>query len=393
MRLRRLVLALLCSLPAALPAEILLEAPADGETITTTAPALRAFLDLSGPERRACFNDPARRRALHAVRDAQPCRFAWTCTAGETGTFRVVVSEQPDFSTPSPALALPTRADRPHEARLANFLIGRTYFWKVVCTLPGGGEVTSRSGRFQTDPRPPRLLVIPQLGNVRDLGGRPGLGGRMIRQGMIFRSSGLNQNSPDRDPERKDADKRDPKSFRIGATKLTPDGAAYLTRVLGCRTDLDLRGPTEVGSMTASPAGPGVRWINHASSAYGDIFGPDGSCTGAGPEAMRDNFRVFCDRANYPIVVHCIGGADRTGALAYVLNGVLGVDGDELARDWEITAHDYFTYEKMFDDLARGFDRFGAPGEPLSRKIEAYLRRIGVTPEEIAGFRAIMLEG
>ena len=50
------------------------------------------------------------------------------------------------------------------------------------------------------------------------------------------------------------------------------------------------------------------------------------------------------------------------------------------------------TAEKMFNDLSGGFEKFGAPGDPLHKKIEAYLQKIGITPEEIASFRAIMLE-
>lgn len=398
--MKRNPVAFLCSLlflPLVLSAEIVLQRPAHDEEITTTSPELRAFLDLPQAERRACFTNKVRRAQLNLLRDAQPYVFQWRCTEGEKGEFGVVISEREDFSAPSPALVYhPTnqlaRAARPDEAEIVNLLIGRTYYWKVTCKTPEGRTLDSACGRFRTDASAPRLLAIPYVGNVRDLGGRVGLNGRRIRQGLIYRSSGLNQNSPDYNSDRKKWKKENPADFDIGATKLTPDGVAYINGVLKWRTDLDLRSDGEVGPMKASPAGPAVRWGHISSKAYGDIFGDKGSCVGSGPAAMAKSFRVFCERANYPVDLHCIAGADRTGALSYVLNGVLGVEKDELEKDWEITANSYFNYDKMFDRLAGGFDAFGAPDAPLHKKIEAYLLKIGVTTDEIAAFRAIMLE-
>ena len=392
----------LAFLPLLLNAKIVLQHPAQDEVISTMAADLQAFLELPQAERRRYFSDPANRARLNQLRDAQPYVFQWVCTEGEKGDFSVVISERDDFSVPSPALVLPpktpsattekTLAEHPNEARVANFLIGRIYYWKVEGRGPDGQKVVSAASRFRTDALPPRLLAIPEVGNVRDLGGRYGLDGRRTRQGLIFRSAGLNDNSPDFDWDRTKWKGDKVENFRIGANRLTPGSLAYVTQVLKWRTDLDLRSAGEVGAMTASPAGPVVKWAHHSSSAYGAIFGNEGSCTGEGPEAMAKNFRVFCDQANYPVEIHCIAGADRTGALAYVLNGVLGVGKDELEKDWEITANDYFNHETMFNHLAGGFDRFGAPAEPLHKKIEAYLLKIGITPEEIAAFRAIMLE-
>lgn len=381
-------------LPLWVRAALVLQRPARDEVISAVAPDLRAFLDLPQAERRAFFTNKVARAKLHDVRDAQPYAFQWGCTKGEKGDFVVVISEREDFSLPSPALVLPSKksAEAPHEALIANFLIGRTYYWKVECKTSDGRTVVSPIGRFKTDPRAPRLLLLPDVGNVRDLGGRLGLNGKRIRQGLVFRSAGLNANSPDFDWDRKKWKKATIAEFSIGAPKLTSESVSYVNRVMNWRTDLDLRSDGEVGPMNASPAGPAVKWVHNASAAYGEIYGTNKTCVGVGPDAMARNFRVFCDRANYPIDIHCIAGADRTGSLSYVLNGLLGVDKDELEKDWEITANSYFSYGKMFDSLVKGFDAFGAHDDPPSKKIEAYLLKIGIKPEEIDAFRTIMLE-
>jgi hypothetical protein len=114
---------------------------------------------------------------------------------------------------------------------------------------------------------------------------------------------------------------------------------------------------------------------------------------------MAENFRHFCDRRNYPVIVHCIGGADRTGSLCYVLNGVLGVDRHDLEVDWESTFYPkipdenpdphYWCRESHFND---GFSKYGKEGDSWNRRIELYLLDCGVTEAEIATFRDIMLE-
>ena len=119
-------------------------------------------------------------------------------------------------------------------------------------------------------------------------------------------------------------------------------------------------------------------------------------------KTMAENFRVFCDEKNYPIYFHCIGGADRTGSLAYVLNGILGVNKHDLDVDWEATFYPslpelekgyngptYWRREQYFDE---GFAKYGDANSSWNERIELYLLDCGVTKEEIAKFRSIMLE-
>ena len=372
-------------LPLLVSAEIVLRRPAESAVVSAIAPELKEFLLAPTAERRELFNDKAYRARLNLMRDAVPTEFGWECTEGETGKFVMVVSDRADFSTPTQVLVRQPESGVP-AASAVNFMIGKTYYWKVVCTAADGTVSESAVGSFSTEDFAPRLLRVDNVGNVRDLGGRIGLDGRRIRQGMIYRTAGLNENSPDFSWDSREW-KIPLSEFRIGKPRITEAAAVYVREVLGVKTDLDLRSDGEVASMNASPAGDGVNWVHRSSSGYGDIFKSQ-----IGRDAMAANFRLFCDPVNYPVLFHCIAGADRTGALAYVLNAVLGVPADELEKDWEITANSYFSYPGMFDDLSGGFDNFGTAETPLSEKAALYLQSIGVTPEEIAAFRAIMLE-
>lgn len=230
-----------------------------------------------------------------------------------------------------------------------------------------------------------RVVTWEGVPNARDLGGLPGLGGKVVRRGLVFRSSGLNHNAHYRD---KGTKKTLPREQWVGPgiTRLTEKGKSHLLNDLGIKTDLDLRSDPEVFGMTGSPLGDKVRWVRISSSNYGSMD------TSSGREAFAKGFRVFLDKANYPIVFHCIAGADRTGSLATILNGLLGVDEDLLYRDWVYTwtATGSSPSDKHWPALMKVFAKY--KGATLNERIEAYVLSCGFSKDDIETFRAIMLE-
>ena len=275
----------------------------------------------------------------------------------------------------------------------ANLEIGARYYWQVACRGycgfgcgPKHGCKASKSlakspvATFTTEDLAPRWIAIEgRTANIRDLGGRHTADGRRVKQGLVFRGQGLNDNSVTGEAQ--------------GRNRLTAEDVKYFTRTLGIKTDLDLRSPGETADLAESPLGPTVRLVVRSSSCYRGIFDEHGK------KVMAANFREFCDRKNYPIYFHCIGGADRTGSLGYVLNGVLGVDRHELETDWEQTFYpripdanpdpNFWCRESHFN---AGFAKYGKEGDSWNRRIELYLLDCGITPEEIKTFREIMLE-
>ena len=137
--------------------------------------------------------------------------------------------------------------------------------------------------------------------------------------------------------------------------------------------------------MTESPVGADINFVHIPSTAYGGIF------TDKGMANYAALFRVFCHRENYPIDFHCIAGADRTGSLAFLLLAVLGVEREEVMRDYTFTSFYSVRRHASFDALERGMDKYGTPEEPLVQKAERYLLKAGVTSEEIGAFREIVL--
>lgn len=398
--------------------------PAANEVVPLVKSEQKAFLDRTRAGRRAWLADP-KELAKSEKAGCEPAKvlLSWTGAKGQ-----VDVAVRRSANGP---IVFATNAVDLARVEIDNLEIAQTYSWTVK---DDEGSVESF---FRTEDYAPRFIRVPRIKNLRDLGGRIGFEGRRVRQGLVYRSVGLNENArrvylstrqiedaaangtleellsktcdlnlkatdvqtqaakirayikkeahvPDRYGERYLlVDKLVP-----GAARLTAETRAYMTEVLGIKTDLDLRSLAEVHGMKESPLGPNVRWVNISFSAYG------GMGTAEGKASFKKAFRLFLDKANYPIDFHCIMGADRTGSLAFILNGLLGVSEEELYKDWEATAFMVrprgFGHKERLDGLIRVFNAY--PGETINARIEAYVLEQGFTTEDIATFRAIMLE-
>ena len=389
-------------------ASVELLSPTNSEVVALVPEAQKKVMALSTPEERFRLfaDDKAHGKALRhdkSWRKSKPLVLKWRANDGENGPWKIEIGKAPDlsdarvwyFSAAKVNKVTGREVDKPNEGSccvdvsysvpMANLEVARRYYWRVTfrgrcgfhcrlnhgCTA-GRRVVPSPIGMFRTEDVVPRWIEIEgNVGNIRDLGGRLAMGGCRVRQAMAYRGQGLNNNSVTCEEP--------------GKNRLTVEDAKYLAGVLGIRTDLDLRGEGETAGMVESPLGPGVELVKNPSYCYKDIF------LDKGKKAMAENFRVFCDRKNYPVYFHCIGGADRTGALAYVLNGVLGVGRSELETDWEATFYPDIPPNGP-KSLSDGFAKYGQEGDSWNRRIELYLIDCGITTDEIASFRSIMLE-
>ena len=396
----------------AVRAAIVPVSPVGGEVVARVPDAQKKVMDLPTlQERIALFREDREKggkvlRHDQFWRKAPPFKLTWRVTEGETGPWKIEIATDKDLADPEiwyvgvksvdPATGRETDKDIgglggevvSYTVPRANFEIARAYWWRVTgLGKPAKGQekgpfVRSETASFATEDRAPRWIEIEgKVGNIRDFGGWRTTDGRRVRQGMAFRGQGLNHNSVTGE--------------RQGRNRLTVEDVKYFTQTLGIKTDLDLRSKGETADLAESPLGPGVQFILRSSPAYASIFREKHRKT------MAENVRVFCDKANYPIYFHCIGGADRTGSLAYVLLAVLGVPQHDIETDWESTFYPNIPddlHEKEPDfwcresHLTDGIAKYGAEGDTWQRRAELYLLDCGVTSEEIARIREILLE-
>lgn len=421
-RIFRLILpvALAWSLGSSFAATIELVEPRDQATVGLLLPGHREWLALPRAERVARFADVDGYRQKMKATGTAPARvrLSWRCRHSENIACRGVYDVK----------VLKCRDGRVHyetnglaatEVELVNLEVGEAYAWTVRC-----GEDVNRA-RFRTEDAAPRLLVWEGVPNVRDLGGWKTRDGRRVRQGLVFRSAGLNDNAKTRlshedvlklydagqlaplfgakgkeIADKLDSGKMSRDDYRLhktfpcdrpakGKLRGTASSREGIRTFFDIRTDLDLRqGDSECWGMTESPLGPKVAWLNVPGSAYGGLGSKKGR------DAFKRAFEVFLDQARYGIVFHCIGGADRTGAVAFILNGLLGVDEEDLWKDWEFTGFGgqgpHFLHKTNLMKLVAVFDEY--PGKTINERIEAYVKSLGFADGDIAKFRNLMLE-
>lgn len=172
-----------------------------------------------------------------------------------------------------------------------------------------------------------------------------------------------------------------------GPSRINDANLGFWRDTLGIRCDIDLRSDWECIGMVASPV-ESVRWCHVPSTAYGAI------ASSYGRKAMAKVIRAFLDERNYPIDFHCIAGQDRTGAVAFVINALLGVEEEELYKDWEATGFwnrdAGFNHANFFSKLVKVFDRY--PGESINERVEGYVKELGFTDGELTKLRELMLE-
>ncbi len=192
--------------------------------------------------------------------------------------------------------------------------------------VPKGGRVSKCETTNDV-----RWVNVPGLRNVRDLGGWNGL-----RTGMVYRGSQLwNENGPvTRTKDENSAPVTRAAKWKGNAFVHPTPETAVAIRELGWKTDLDLRGEDECRKPDQLPL---LDYAPHMQLKRANMLTYVGSLQGRW-EDMRDALKVFCDEANYPIYFHCKAGADRTGTLAFFLEGICGCSQADIDIDYELTS-------------------------------------------------------
>ena len=205
--------------------------------------------------------------------------------------------------------------------------------------------------------------------NVRDLGGWACDGGT-VKYGLLIRGG-----------------------------KLSAADRAVLVGELGIQHDLDLRGREGGGSgdepeMTESPLGNDVWYTRTQQYAWYALT----------PVATwQTYFRCVIDAVTHrePVYFHCTAGADRTGTLACVLEGLLGLSQSDIDKDYELTTFysgsgsDAIARRRNEPDWKGLINAINAvSGETFRDKcVHFAVGTCGMTMADINAFRAAMIDG
>lgn len=220
-----------------------------------------------------------------------------------------------------------------------------------------------------------RMIRAEGIDNVRDLGGWRVCDGRQVNYGRIFRGTELNTTMSQSN------------SQLHSSHTLTADDRTLLLDELGIAAELDLRSSAEIPLPGVSALGADVAYAN-ISIDYTNI------ASASNRQQLVQCLRFINEQLSqgHPIYLHCIWGADRTGVLCMLLEGLLGVGQSDLDKDYELTSFSgntrYRTNRNYRNALS---DVLSQPGTTLQNKFRNWWLAAGATVAELDSFCQLML--
>ena len=206
-----------------------------------------------------------------------------------------------------------------NEVNFNNLFVNTQYYWKVV-----GENGQSDIGTFTTGDYP-RWISARPVYNVRDLGGYMTQSGKRVKQGLVFRGGEITNSA-----------------WGEHTLTNTKESEKIFNEVMNIGVELDLRGATDIGDGYKDYAfKPGEdRYKQHAIKSYEETFTRTRS-------EVAPIFDILANADNEHVYFHCYGGADRTGTIGFLLNGLLGVSYCDLVIDFELTSYSSINNEHI----------------------------------------------
>ena len=308
----------------------------------------------------------------------------------EAEEYKVLVSQNADFTN---AKELKTTGN---SVRAMNLFVNTEYYWKVVAD-----EEESATMSFTTADYPRWITARSLTGeeggrgiyNVRDMGGYMTESGRRVKQGLVFRGGEITTMSSS--------------GHYNTITEVAKKAFREDMGMVG-GVELDLRGASDIsdGYKANGFAENGdIEYAQYAIKSYEQTFTQTRSM-------VAPIFELLKNANNKPVYYHCFGGADRTGTIGFLLNGLLGVSYEDLVIDFELTSYSSINNEHIRNHLEghqHQYDRWPAlinqlktdttggyawdADKLLMDNIENFLVKACSVPQEtINTVRSIMLE-
>ncbi|MCF0112378.1 MAG: tyrosine-protein phosphatase [Bacilli bacterium] len=306
-----------------------------------------------------------------AMTDSDPLgvKIEWIHTALEGKTLKnyaITFGKEADLSD-----GYRLKGTKTQNLSLYNVYLGKNYF-KIDAEYSDGTKEESSILSFNVDGTAPRNIKIDGMTNCRDMGGRTLAGGGKLKQGLIYRTSGVKGNYP---ANITDAGIEEVKNHLKMKTEINvADSETYNGKNLGwdvinCKMDYDSQKKT----------------YHHFSR---------------NAESAKKVFEYLADETRYPIMYHCRIGTDRTGLVAILINGLLGVSENEMYQDYLFSNFGKIG-EKRYIGEAAGQDNIenyvnaikSMPGSNFANKTYNALLAIGVAKTTLDKVINFLTEG
>ena len=289
----------------------------------------------------------------------EPVHFLWNSDK-DSLEYILAISNDISFENALEINTTDTKAD------VYNLQLGMKYYARVSNDTECSDVIT-----FYIAMETPRSIYIPGLVNVRDFGGWQTNSGKRIKQGLLYRGCKMNLCAKNRPPQ------------------LTEEGKLVMVNQLGIKTDIDLRADSLELKRTGVLDDFGVQYMILPCNAYEEFFWD--RCS----EGNRRIFEELANKDNYPIYLHCWGGADRTSMVMFMLGAILGLSEDDLLLDYEYTSLAIWGVRTRNGEGIQNTKKFLSKFGPVENWVDnavKYLYSIGITDEVMEKIRDIFIQ-
>ena len=300
--------------------------------------------------------------------DALPVKLSWNFTpaSGKTvNKYSVIFGQKSDLSDGYEVIGTTTSS-----IDLYNVFLGTNYF-KICAKYSDNTSEYSSIKTFLVDDTCPRNLTISAMTNCRDMGGRTTIYGGKVKQGLIYRTSGKDQNG----------------SINSSTIETMVNQFGLKNEIYVADTDTYVVGPS-IGVNTF-----------YAYMDYNKTNTNSRSHFSRNTESVKNVFKILSDKNNYPLFYHCKIGTDRTGLVAILVGGVLGIPLNEIYQDYLFSNFGKIGGQRIvgngdIDDIANYMSEIAAmPGDNWQEKTYNTLLSIGVPRSNLDAVINILTDG
>ena len=262
--------------------------------------------------------------------------------------------------------------DNKQEINAYNFYLGKNYY-RINAIDPYGETHSSKVYSLTVKNVFPRNLYVgARMTNCRDMGGRKISTGGVIRQGLLYRTcgNGYNQDGKKIDDEGKD--------IMLNQLKVKTE--------LNCHNnssyDFNFNGTTRYATL-----------MDYADGS------PSKHHFSRNTESVKNVFEILAKEEMYPVFFHCRIGTDRTGLVAILLDGILGVELNDIYQDYLFSNFGKIGTKRKIgtseaDDIANYITEImKLPGKNFNERCYNALLTIGVPKATIDKILDIYIEG
>lgn len=274
-----------------------------------------------------------------------------------------------DFSDAKSRMVL----DGSDMAYMPNLIPGNTYYFKVEA-----GEEVLTQGKFQVE-GPVRMIYAPSINNIRDIGGWTVQDGRTVRYGLIYRGGEANGLHP----------------------SVAEDRQTLIDLGVGAEIDLRKDNSYDSGNGQVGKCAFGFPKADYFFKEGGYDCKLEHLTNTASKNRYKQWFPFIVDhiKEGKAVYYHCVWGADRTGLVSVLLEGLLGLSQEQMNLEYELTSLSFAglrpksgyadgDHQKLIEKIKT------YEGETLRDKFDTYwTKEVGVSQELIDEFRSIMLDG